>query len=77
MNLDRRVHIAVEYEPSAMTDPNGNRIAGPALKRMSGGGLFLVAELDAASGPILTLLLAGILIEQHRPPAQHSRSNSH
>jgi hypothetical protein len=66
--FDPRVHIAARYDQHEMRAPDGEPMEGPRLKGMSGGGLFVLAGVERDNEVVLSLLLAGVLIQHRGPP---------
>lgn len=70
LGLDRRVHIAVHYDPSSVQDMAGDWKQGAEPRGMSGGLLLTpMTRIDGGEGKTV-LLVAGVLT-QFRPKPHH------
>lgn len=68
LGLDKRVHIAVRYDPKAVRNMEGQAQQGAEPRGMSGGLLFApMTRMTSASSEIL-LLVAGVLTRFYPAP---------
>lgn len=61
-------HIVVGFDPKKCIDENGKRCTFPKAKGMSGGGVWLLEDLNKHSSQSHVNKLVGIGIENHKNP---------
>ena len=61
-------HIIVGFDPKKCLDENGTRCTFPKAKGMSGGGVWLLEDLNKHSSQSHVNKLVGIGIENHKNP---------
>lgn len=61
-------HIIVSFDPKKCLDENGTRCTFPKAKGMSGGGVWLLEDLNKHSSQSHVNKLVGIGIENHKKP---------
>ncbi len=68
LSLTPYSHIVVEFDPNKCFDENGDRYNFPRAKGMSGGGVWLLENLNNHSSQLYVSKLVGIGIEDHKNP---------
>lgn len=68
LGLDKRVHIAVRYDPKAVRNMEGQSRQGAEPRGMSGGVLLAPMTRVTASGRETLLLVAGVLTRFYPAP---------
>jgi len=68
LSLTPYSHIVVGFDPNKCLDENGDRYNFPKAKGMSGGGVWLLEDLNNHSSQSYVNKLVGIGIEDHKNP---------